>query len=450
MKYTNIMFIALALCMVLAVAPVTAVWENGNWVESSNAVHDAQTGVDSKYVATSAFGDAPTVGILRGSIRSGYSTLTPKVGIRNDLAGENGTFTYFPILADGKFGDLNGNVDIELIPGKYTLYIPDGNGGQPEYSHATIVAGVISYPEKELLGHAVSAYSRGNPLDAGINAYLGCGDIELQWIKIVQTGSHYVEPTTRNVRTYDKIIDQQYVPEVPGIPAVTHEVQVCVPGTPAVPAVTHQDYEAGHVHAKKVNGNSQHDFEHDGDKYQITGNHNDNAYIVSSHTNVRHANMVTIIDVPAIPAGQPVCHMETVIDVPAIPAIPAIPETHHHAWVTHVVDVPGYTVKEYGLELFVEVDSAHVQITNPNTDPVSVEYKFDVNYWVDDNPWDNRAFPEDMSPRSVTYVGEIATTNMGVHTFHVTLHPDIDLAAELNPSMTPYINNDVVTATAWA
>lgn len=94
-------------------------------------------------------------GTLSGHLRSSDNFLTPKVGIRNQ-ADPNGTFTYFPILSDGRFGDLDGSIDIRLIPGKYDLYLPDGNGGQPEYSTALITAGKTSYPERELLGHAYS------------------------------------------------------------------------------------------------------------------------------------------------------------------------------------------------------------------------------------------------------------------------------------------------------
>lgn len=165
-----LILIALALCLCVAVAPVSAYWMNGNWIveggyidySQNTVVHDPATGVDSKYVATSAFDVIQPIdkmtGTLQGSIRCGYNTLTPVVGIRNDANpdGVNGTFTYFPILPNGKFGDVNGNEGIQLVPGSYTLYLKDGNGGQPEISHATIVANTISNPEIDLLGHAVS------------------------------------------------------------------------------------------------------------------------------------------------------------------------------------------------------------------------------------------------------------------------------------------------------
>jgi len=167
MMNAKTILIALAIVLVLGVSPVAAMWENGNWIPDNSyagytVVYNAASDVTSKYrdidpVKELANSPDMSVGVLQGNIRCGYNTLTPKVGIRNDLAGANGPFTYFPILSDGRFGDLNGNADIQLIPGSYTLYLPDGNGGQPEYSHATIVAGKFSRPEKDLLGHAVSS-----------------------------------------------------------------------------------------------------------------------------------------------------------------------------------------------------------------------------------------------------------------------------------------------------
>jgi len=156
---TKLILIALALLLVLGVAPVAALWMNGNWVPDNaldgyTVVYNAGSGVTSKYkdidpVKELANSPAMSVGVLQGNIRCGYNTLTYEVGVRNDLEGENGTFTFFPIQPDGTF-------EIELIPGSFTLYLPDGNGGQPDYSHATIVAGKFSQPEKELIGHCVS------------------------------------------------------------------------------------------------------------------------------------------------------------------------------------------------------------------------------------------------------------------------------------------------------
>ena len=73
----------------------------------------------------------------------------PAIGIRNVISSDESPFKFFPVLPDGTFEE-------DLIPGNFTLYIPDGNGGQPEYSSVMVVAGKISYPSKELLGHAAT------------------------------------------------------------------------------------------------------------------------------------------------------------------------------------------------------------------------------------------------------------------------------------------------------
>lgn len=102
-----------------------------------------------KYTDTPANPTQET-GLLIGSIRCGMNTFTHEIGIRNIIA-VNQSYTMTPIQPDGKFS-------VDLIPGNFSLYLPDGNAGFPEYSTATIKAGQISYPESELLGHAVTEF----------------------------------------------------------------------------------------------------------------------------------------------------------------------------------------------------------------------------------------------------------------------------------------------------
>ena len=168
MNYKSLILIALALCLCIAV-PVSAMWNNGNWIAENatdgyRVVTDAKTGVDSKYKDVPALpegrspGDAMQ-GTLMGNVRCGYNTLTREVGVRNDANpdGKNGSFNFYPINPDGRF-------EITLIPGSFTLMLKDGNGGQPEHSHAKIVAGGISYPEVDLLGHAISSSAVEKPV----------------------------------------------------------------------------------------------------------------------------------------------------------------------------------------------------------------------------------------------------------------------------------------------
>jgi hypothetical protein len=136
MNYTKSILILLVLCLCIVPAIATS------------------SDYTSKYVATN---NLPyyQYGWLSGSIRCGVNDFTSQIGIRNDNV-PNGTYDFYNIAPDGRFLDHNGNVGIALLPGGYSLYLPDGNGGHAEYSHADIVAGVYSFPEKDLLGHSVS------------------------------------------------------------------------------------------------------------------------------------------------------------------------------------------------------------------------------------------------------------------------------------------------------
>jgi hypothetical protein len=405
------MFIALALCMVLAVAPVTAVWENGNWVESSEANRDAVTGVDSKYKATELYTQPQKEALLTGTIkvivRSGYNTLTPEIGIRNDANpdGVNGTFKFYPIQPDGI-------AEIEVIPGKFTLYIPNSNGGQDEFAYDVTVAGGKVTPVA-MLGHAVSGAIGIRRMSVTTNID-GC-DVYLNGLKVVKDELINVPESTKTVCKRVKIIDQPYVPAVPGIAEIGHWVTVIdVPATPAVPAVTHQDYEAGHVHAKKVNGwGAPHDFIYNGHKYQIVGSSHEDAFIVYSYTNARRANMVTIIDVPAKPAVPAVTHQQWVVDVPAVPAVPAIQERSHYETQCREVIVPAYSYWTYKLEGRVTVKSIDTAITNPNNVPLTGHVTVVVEYTVDHNFGHFFDTDTDLEDKTKTFVGTFTSVPGG-------------------------------------
>jgi len=178
MNYTKSILILLVLC--LCIVPAIA---------TSSDYH-------SKYSNPTLI-TVGTTGFLEGTIRCGVNDFTKEIGVRNDAnpLGKNGSFTYYPISPDGKFADFNGNSRIELIPGSFSLHIVDGQGGQPEDSHVTIVAGQISYPEKELLGHAVSPASNKfatpetSPIESNgkiriLSAYYGA-----RWVTYTNRGS---------------------------------------------------------------------------------------------------------------------------------------------------------------------------------------------------------------------------------------------------------------------
>lgn len=229
-------------------------------VAAANADNDLYT---SKYAPVDP--GYPTTGSLSGAVRCHNNLLTTGVTITDP----NGVTTTVDLRADGTF-DLNG-----LAPGEYVMNIADGNGGQPESAKFTIRAGYTSFLESELLGHAVGPADEPAQLDTIVvlNATYGMQRV---------------------------VIDSPAVPAVPGTPAVTH-----------------QDYAAGHVHAKQVGGNSQHDFIYNGHKYQIVGNQAEAAFMVQSfmgHIYDAHpAQQITIVDTPAIsgtPAIPAVTHIE--------------------------------------------------------------------------------------------------------------------------------------------
>lgn len=212
---------------------------------------------------TSKYAPAPVTtptqtGIIKGIIRAHQNDISTEVKI----AGPSGTFIV-PILADGTF-ELN-----DLAPGLYTIVLPDGNGGQPEFATATVRAGQIAFPEKELLGHAITV-GGAKVIPTVINATYG----------MIETRERIVT----DAEAYDEYI----------------------------PAVTHQDYEAGHVHAKEVMGHAHHDFLYMGHKMQIVGNQAAPAFIVDNYFWSHRAALVTIIDVPAQTIHHDaVTHIET-------------------------------------------------------------------------------------------------------------------------------------------
>jgi len=92
--------------------------------------------------------DQPTpTGILRGQIACYHNLFSKEV-----LMTLQGT-TQTKVLAVDADGSFEAN---DVAPGVYDLVLTDGNGGQPETTTVTIVAGQISNPYRNFIGHAVS------------------------------------------------------------------------------------------------------------------------------------------------------------------------------------------------------------------------------------------------------------------------------------------------------
>lgn len=160
---------ALALCLCFAVAPASAAWMNGNWVtdaEAATASHDSVTGVDSKYVETSAVPKSDGCGELNIQTLTHHaligSTFTiqkvngdGKIFTNGDRATKE-AFESFTTIADNHTLELdhNGRYNDRVMPGVYRINLLDGNGGQPEYAIAEVVENQKT--DVVFLGHGVS------------------------------------------------------------------------------------------------------------------------------------------------------------------------------------------------------------------------------------------------------------------------------------------------------
>ena len=105
---------------------------------------------ESKYADTNPAADlANSTDLMTGTViinlRCAGNTLSPTVEIWNDLAPEDKIIR--DIMPNGEFEE-------QLIPGNFTAYLPDGNGGQPETAHFNIVAQKIA--RVTFTGHAIT------------------------------------------------------------------------------------------------------------------------------------------------------------------------------------------------------------------------------------------------------------------------------------------------------
>jgi len=159
---TSVMIVAAVILMAFMV-PVSAVWQNGNWVQDGQSTagqtvtYNSVTDVTSKYNANvgSKYDLAhQQTGFLRGTIKCANGFYSTYMNVTNDKA-PNAEPLRVKINADGSY-------DAELVAGHYQIVIPNGVGGVPEYSSVLINPGYISAPEKELIGHIVS---RNGPYD---------------------------------------------------------------------------------------------------------------------------------------------------------------------------------------------------------------------------------------------------------------------------------------------
>jgi hypothetical protein len=186
MKTTTIAAIGVVVLVLLGfvVAPAMA----------ANADNDLYT---SKYAAIP--NDTPLKGILKGNLRAGFAL-------------DQTIIAYGPETVKMTAGD-DGTFEATLLPGQYTLVLADGNGGQTEFSSATIAAGQISYPEREILGHAISVLPEQPDVIEILDAQYGA--IEQRCEQVLVTPAQpavpeHFEYVGHNKGDYDKFCGQYY------------------------------------------------------------------------------------------------------------------------------------------------------------------------------------------------------------------------------------------------
>lgn len=412
MNYKTIL-ITLALCLCLAMPAMAS-----NVPMYENKYHDTNPALDTP-------GPFDGSGILKGMLRSGGSV----VGGGLDFIIVNTAAPDAPPMK-ARFLD-DGTYETFLAPGTYNITLPQGHGSggpanlHPESVTVTVVAKQITY--FSFMGNALGT-DRGNPKQATIDASLRCGDIDIKHWKLVQTGRHWVEPTTITVH-HDEVSHVIHHDAVPAVPAHTEYF-----GDYARDG-SHYDFvgvnQADYDVTFRDVGHDHGDYTQDGSHYDYVG-HNNGHFDVNTVTDVGHVHHPAV---PAVPAWD-----EIIIDSPAY---------------DEEVNIPGYWQPEYGIEFFLEIDSAHIMLENPNRDRVNVAFSFDVNYFIDRRPWDHNAMPGQIEPRMMTYTGQINGVTPGITTYHGYLHPDIDNAVtvvdweQFGMQYFPYISNAQVTGTTW-
>ena len=149
MKFKNLILIALALCLcfVLPVAAVGAYYE-------------------SKYVATDNTPYTDGCGQLVITTLTHHSLISSEFNLTR-INPDNLTFTNGQRIEKDQFDalapvadpieltlDHNGQWDDRISPGTYSVFLKDGNGGQPEYALVTVTEGYSN--TVVFLGHGVS------------------------------------------------------------------------------------------------------------------------------------------------------------------------------------------------------------------------------------------------------------------------------------------------------
>jgi len=117
-----------------------------------------------------------------------------------------------------------------------------------------------------------------------------------------------------------------------------------------------------------------------------------------------------------------------------------------HFWFFHIY------VIDY-IEVIIEVDRVHADVTNPNDAPVDADYNLDFNYYVDDTP--SGAHSPIIDSASETYYGHFYNLPVGTTRYAITLVPSIENAVGVvihDWDIDTYdvtVTNIEVTSTTW-
>ena len=172
MNYKSIILIALALCLCVAM-PVSAVWQNGNWIEDTKAPdvnYNSVTGVSSKYVPTDNTVPTDYMGTLYVQTLTYHALIGAEITIQrveptfgftngaliqSDVAAKLSNASTSQILS--KSLNPRGTYEERLVPGIFLVTLLDGNGGQPEYA----LGEVFEFYKTDVgfLGHGISGGS---------------------------------------------------------------------------------------------------------------------------------------------------------------------------------------------------------------------------------------------------------------------------------------------------
>lgn len=157
-------------------------------VAAAHDYYEVRPTIDSNPVHQQDYKMQQQYGYIKVILRCGGNTLSPNVVLKNEDANVSKVFSI----------DANGQFDDEFSVGNYSVYLPDGNGGQPEpVQYLTVNPQKVSYAV--FLGHAISPSEECKPVYTIKEAMYGFG-------------------ATHGIIIHHGNYDRKFVPTVPAVP----------------------------------------------------------------------------------------------------------------------------------------------------------------------------------------------------------------------------------------